>query len=180
MNNKNEEWSVLDILRHSRHDWMNRLQLIKGHIDLGKHDQVKHIIEEIIIEAKQEVMLTELKMNSFSTLLLLYNWSKHETHIEYEIIGNSKNLSKYDKELTIWIEEFLMVLNKYVDSNKTNHLLITVQTEPSEGEVCLFFEFNGIISNTKSLTDFITASKFQNVYIEQLKTTTFFITLTIE
>lgn len=39
MADQRERWSIVDALSHSRHDWMNKLQLIKGHLSLKKYDR---------------------------------------------------------------------------------------------------------------------------------------------
>ncbi|WP_312471145.1 Spo0B domain-containing protein, partial [Neobacillus sp.] len=43
-----KEWDIVEVLRHSRHDWLNRLQLIKGNLDLNRIDRAKAVIDEIV------------------------------------------------------------------------------------------------------------------------------------
>ncbi len=45
MKNNLNEWNIVDLLSHSRHDWMNKLQLIKGNLSLQKYERVNDIIE---------------------------------------------------------------------------------------------------------------------------------------
>ena len=45
-----KEWNTVEVLRHARHDWLNKLQLIKGNLDLNELDRAKEIINEIVIE----------------------------------------------------------------------------------------------------------------------------------
>ena len=66
-----KEWNTVDILRHVRHDWLNKLQLIKGNLDLDKIDQAHRIIEEIIIEAQNETKLSNLNIPKFTSYSLL-------------------------------------------------------------------------------------------------------------
>ena len=34
-----KEWDTIEVLKHARHDWLNKLQLIKGNLSLIKIDQ---------------------------------------------------------------------------------------------------------------------------------------------
>ncbi len=65
-----KKWSTVDVLRHARHDWLNKLQLIKGNLDLNKPERVKQIIEEIVHEAQAEAKLSNLKIPLFASLAI--------------------------------------------------------------------------------------------------------------
>ena len=45
-----KNWTTFEVLRQTRHDWLNKIQIIKGNLELNKIDRVKGYIEEIIIE----------------------------------------------------------------------------------------------------------------------------------
>ncbi|BBP91222.1 hypothetical protein BsIDN1_48400 [Bacillus safensis] len=60
---------LIDLLSRSRHDWMNKLQLIKGNLTLEKYDRVFEIIEEMVIEAQHESKLSNLKNSPIGLLL---------------------------------------------------------------------------------------------------------------
>jgi len=47
-----KNWTTVELLRHARHDWLNKIQLIKGNMSIGKMDRVEAIIEEIIMDAQ--------------------------------------------------------------------------------------------------------------------------------
>lgn len=49
-----QNWMIVEALSHSRHDWLNKLQLIKGNLALGKVGQAENIIDGIIVEAQNE------------------------------------------------------------------------------------------------------------------------------
>ena len=66
----NKEWNTVELLRHVRHDWLNKLQLIKGNLDLNKIDRAKEIIAEIVIETQNETKLSNLNFPNFTLLLL--------------------------------------------------------------------------------------------------------------
>ena len=81
-----KNWTTFEILRQSRHDWLNKIQIIKGNLELNKPDRVKGYIEEIIIETQQEAKLSNLNMPKFSELLMTANWNNWKFECEYEVI----------------------------------------------------------------------------------------------
>ena len=64
-----KEWDVVEVLRYARHDWLNKLQLIKGNLALNRLDRANEIIEEIVNESKHESKLTNINMRLFAALL---------------------------------------------------------------------------------------------------------------
>jgi stage 0 sporulation protein B (sporulation initiation phosphotransferase) len=179
MKNKPNEWNTVDILSHSRHDWMNKLQLIKGNLSLQKYDRVNDIIEEIVIEAQQESKLCNLRMPKFSSFLMTFNWSNHHFVLEYEILGDVLSLDVYDAELTKWTMDFLDILNKTVDIYSENHLNITIDTGLEEKGVRFFFDFNGIIKDTDQLTDWLQAVEYYQISVNELHVDTYELTTVI-
>ena len=63
----NEKWSIIEVFQHTRHDWLNRLQLIKGNIALGKIEQAEQIMDDITMDMRQENRLTNLQMPDFAS-----------------------------------------------------------------------------------------------------------------
>ncbi|WP_301294369.1 Spo0B domain-containing protein [Peribacillus frigoritolerans] len=43
-----KNWTTIETLRQTRHDWLNKIQIIKGNLELNRIDRVKGIIDEII------------------------------------------------------------------------------------------------------------------------------------
>ncbi|KAA0549255.1 sporulation protein [Bacillus sp. BGMRC 2118] len=148
-----KEWNVVDVLRHSRHDWLNKLQLIKANIDLNRIDRVKDIIEEIVIETQNEAKLTNLQLDKFAGFLMTYNWECHNFSFEFEVLGNAINLSSYDEQLVTWCDEFFIVLDESVLNAGENHLSLSIDTEASD--VRFFFDFSGTITNSRRLQDWL-------------------------
>lgn len=101
------EWTTVDVLRHARHDWLNKVQLIKGYASLNKMEKVKKIVEDIIRETQQESKLSNLHRPEFAELLLTYNWEGHTVQIAYEILDVDRNALPDDGELTGWMNHFL-------------------------------------------------------------------------
>lgn len=150
-----KEWTTVEVLSHTRHDWLNKLQLIKGNLSLNKVERVKEIIDEIVIEAQQETLLTNLKVPQFAALLLTYNWENHPIHLDYEIaeITLHKKELVDDNHLTQWTNLFLGELKSAVKAFHENYLTITIEQQ-REG-IRFFFDFSGIITEKAQLLLFL-------------------------
>ncbi|STO13201.1 Sporulation initiation phosphotransferase B [[Flavobacterium] thermophilum] len=136
-----KRWTVVEVMRHARHDWLNKIQLIKGHLALNKVERVQEIINGIIGEAQQETRLTNLKAERFAELMMTYNWEPHPIFLEYEIVGGEADLSPYDEQLSEWCRRFFRLLEAQADEQTENHLCVTI--EIADGRVGLFFDGRG-------------------------------------
>ncbi|MBM6619736.1 sporulation initiation phosphotransferase B [Bacillus suaedaesalsae] len=156
-----KEWNVVDVLRHSRHDWLNKLQLIKANIDLNRIDRVKDIIEEIVMETQNEAKLTNLQLDKLAGFLMTYNWECHNFSLEFEVLGNTVNLSSYDDEMVTWCDTFFTLLNESVLNAGENHLSLSIHTEDSD--VRFFFDFSGTITDSQRLHDWLQSQVSNNI-----------------
>lgn len=150
---KNDNLKIIDILRHSRHDWLNKLQLIKGNIALNKLERVNEIIDEIVMEANHHTRLSNLNIPKFATFILTYNWKRNKVTLEFEVWTEGLNLAMYDDCLLQWSEAFLDVLNNVVQDFSNNHLMISIQS--LEQTPRFFFDFRGIIRDVAYLEDWL-------------------------
>lgn len=148
-----KRWSVLDALRHSRHDWLNKIQLIKGNLALNKVERVNEIIEEIVRDMQHESKLTNLKAGRFAELLLTYNWEARNVTVSYEVLGDGGDLSAHDEELTEWCCAFFKMLEQQADMSRENHLDVSI--EAMDGEVRLFFDYSGTIKDAEAITTWL-------------------------
>ncbi len=151
----NKNWSTIDVLKHTRHDWLNKIQLIKGNISLNKIDRVKTIIEEIVIDTQNETHLTNLQIPTFAALIMTFNWEPHKYQLDYDLVGEIQNLSNHDMQLTEWSTQFFAILEEAVDDLGENHLSLTIDC--SSEETRFFFDFSGILKNRENLTKWLTA-----------------------
>lgn len=149
-----KEWDIIEVLRHSRHDWLNKLQLIKGNIDLNRVDRAKEVIDEIVIEAQHETKLSNLHMPLFASLVLTSNWENPYFRLEYEVFEDSKPIKINDSILTNWTNSFFSCLNKAIEAFQENHLSITV--DPQTDGIRFFFDFSGIIIKSELIEKFLT------------------------
>lgn len=149
----NNDWNMIEVLRHARHDWLNKIQLIKGNLALDKIDRAKEIIDEIVVEAQQEAKLSNLKIPQFASLLLTYNWENHSFQLEYDVMDDSKCDKLDDGWLANWTSSFFACLNSSVQLFYENHLSVTIESQ-MEG-TRFFFDFSGIITNKEQIESFL-------------------------
>ncbi|WP_059171272.1 Spo0B C-terminal domain-containing protein [Bacillus sp. FJAT-27445] len=159
-----KNWNVVEVLRYSRHDWLNRLQLIKGNLDLNKVDRAKAIVDQIIIETQHESKLSNLKMPMFASLLLTANWEGHHFQLEYEVLHETETRPVNDSEITKWTTAFITLLDSSLEPFQENSLSVCID-QVDEG-ICFIFDFSGIITGTKLLEEFLEQSKSTGVTVK--------------
>lgn len=148
-----KEWDIIEVLRHSRHDWLNKLQLIKGNLDLNRIDRAKAIIDEIVIEAQHETKLSNLHIPIFASLLLKANWENYIFAIEYEVLHESGLIKINEMKLTEWTASFFECLNASIGGIEENHLVISI--DPQKNGTRFFFDFSGIINEKERIEKFL-------------------------
>ncbi|MFK9091312.1 Spo0B C-terminal domain-containing protein [Bacillus salipaludis] len=146
------DWDIVEVLRHSRHDWLNKLQLIKGNLDLNRIDRAKAVIDEIVIEAQHETKLSNLHMPLFASLLLKSNWINPSFKLEYEVLIESESIKVDDGIMTSWTTLFFSCLNEAIEPFQENHLSVTI--EPQLDGIRFFFDFSGIIIKRELIEKF--------------------------
>lgn len=151
------EWDIVEVLRHSRHDWLNKLQLIKGNLDLNRIDRAKEVIDEIVIEAQHETKLSNLHMPLFASLLLKSNWINPSFILEYEVFQDSESTTIDDVRITSWTNSLFSCLNRSIEAFQENHLSITI--EPQSNGIRFFFDFSGIILQRELMEEFLSSHK---------------------
>jgi stage 0 sporulation protein B (sporulation initiation phosphotransferase) len=163
----NKEWSTVDVLRHARHDWLNKIQLIKGNLALNKTERIKEIIEEIVVETQQEANLSNLQIPQFAALLLTFNWEAHSFLLEFEVLNEIKCVGLNDQVLTDWTSSFFACLHTAVESYGENHLSVSIETQ--ENGVRFFFDFSGIIKDKGRLEQFLDGNQHNLLTIKVLE-----------
>ncbi|KOO46979.1 Spo0B C-terminal domain-containing protein [Priestia koreensis] len=138
-----KDWNVVEVLRYARHDWLNRLQLIKGNLALNRLDRVDEIINEIITQAKHESNLTNTRLHMLTEFIMTYQWCSHPIELEIEVLGEIKDLSMYDEAITAWCKQFISLLESAVDIRTQNHLSMSLLVEKDQTR--FFFDFSGIL-----------------------------------
>ncbi|WP_144289453.1 Spo0B domain-containing protein [Domibacillus epiphyticus] len=97
---KEKDWTVIEALRHARHDWMNDMQLVKGLLALNKIDEAARAADHIIVKAVQESKLCNLGMPGMAEMFITFNWEKHKFFLEFEI-EDEIIIEKVDDEVAV-------------------------------------------------------------------------------
>lgn len=147
------DWDVIEVLRYARHDWLNKIQLIKGNLALNKIDRAKEIIDEIVVDAQAEAKLSNLNIPQFASLLLTYNWENHLFQVEYDVMDSKMTGYLNDVWLTNWTSSFFSCLNSSIKPFCENYLSITI--DPQMDGTRFFFDFRGIITSMKQVEQFL-------------------------
>ncbi|MCE4046894.1 MULTISPECIES: Spo0B C-terminal domain-containing protein [Bacillaceae] len=160
----NKDWERIEFLRHVRHDWLNKIQLIKGNMALNKKDRVEEIIDDIILEAQQEAKLSNLDIPAFATKILTSNWENYSFRLEYEVLNDEKCRYIEDLALTGWTSRFFSILDGSIKKYHDNHLSVSI--EPQLAETRLFFDFSGIIEEKQQLIHFLQEELQDGFYVQ--------------
>ncbi|PLR93728.1 Spo0B C-terminal domain-containing protein [Bacillus sp. T33-2] len=148
-----KKWDTIEVLRHARHDWLNKLQLIKMNLSMDRPEKVHEIIDQIVMESQQETRLSNLKLPRFASLLLTCNWEKHLFKLDYEVIESSHTNHVDDELLAKWTNDLFLAVDQCIEPFQENYLSVTIQ--PEEAGIRFFFDFKGIITDNVHLKRFL-------------------------
>ncbi|WP_059283185.1 Spo0B C-terminal domain-containing protein [Bacillus coahuilensis] len=174
----NKEWTIVEALRHARHDFMNDLQLIKGNLALGKHDRVNDIIKEMIHRAQGESALSSCRIPSVAEWILTYNWTSHPIHLEFELLEGNTAHQIDEVFLLDLLVRVVSTIEEHTSYLGENHLLLSIELKEENSRLIL--DFQGKLEDKASLHDwfgaFLTQEKVR-YELEQFTETEFVLTL---
>ncbi|WP_088007231.1 Spo0B domain-containing protein [Indiicoccus explosivorum] len=82
-----DKLTVAEALKHARHDFLNKLQLIKMHADLGKTDRISGLIRDFADMAQVQNCLARLEMPETEEWLLTAGWRFQDIEFRLECAG---------------------------------------------------------------------------------------------
>ena len=144
------KWTTVELLRHARHDWLNKIQLIKGNMALGKMDRVSGLVDEMIVEAQQEAKISNMKMPLLAELLLTGKWLHYTFDITYEMLDDLNGYPEYDELITNWMKKLFKEVNQRVDAIPNPHLTILL-SKSEDTSLKIGFDFQGQVNNKEEL-----------------------------
>ncbi|WP_042345613.1 Spo0B C-terminal domain-containing protein [Bacillus massiliigorillae] len=148
-----KQWGIIELLNYSRHDWLNKMQLIKGNIELNNLDYVKAIINNVIVEAKNEAQLANMQMPKTAECLMTCNWRDFVFSLEYEVLQVNNSCHKPDQVVSKWISAFMDTLNVTLDPFGENELKIVI--DESVNSLRFTFDLVGKIKDNRILDVFL-------------------------
>ncbi|MBU8905479.1 Spo0B C-terminal domain-containing protein [Desertibacillus haloalkaliphilus] len=149
-----EKWDVLDLLSHTRHDWLNQIQLIKGNLALNRLDRVEEVINDIINQTRHESKLTNIGVPKLARKFLTFNWEDHSFELEFEVLGEVGHLTNAEDGLYEWCLHFFELIDQSCRLSAPNHLLVTLHLLESENNR-ITFDFHGELSDTTKVTEWL-------------------------
>ncbi|WP_110927077.1 Spo0B C-terminal domain-containing protein [Bacillus massiliglaciei] len=162
-----KKWTTVDVLRQSRHDWLNKIQIIKGNLELNKLDRVKGIIDEIIMEAQQEARLSNLEMPRFVELLLTANWQQSSFQCDYEVVDMIEGSKELDEMIASWTSGYFNILAEQLDCHIEN--VLTISIFKNEGNGRWDFHLQGKLKDKDQVIRFLKQSSREQRAIRQLE-----------
>lgn len=160
-----EKMDTVQLLRHYRHDYLNKIQLIKGYLSLGKLDKVNEVLEDIVKLSENETNLSNLNMPLLAELFLTYNWQVSSVKLKYDVIKNGNSLHLNDEFVVQWFERFFEKIENAAQNFNDNELYIRIKLDNQE--LSFFIEYNGILEHTESIEQFLELQS-SKVYISNL------------
>ncbi|WAA11576.1 Spo0B C-terminal domain-containing protein [Fervidibacillus halotolerans] len=148
-----KNWEPIELLRHVRHEWLNKLQLIQSYLSVGNEKRALEIIDETIFECKQEANLSNLPFRKLSTFLLTYPFQTYPILLKYEVNGDGTADGTLDEKLFSWFQQFLKNMNEVVSIGEENELYIMM--EVMNKQIRIFIHFTGLIRDSKRIEFFL-------------------------
>ena len=161
----NKNWTTFEVLRQARHDWLNKIQIIKGNLELNKVESVKGYIEEIIIETQQDARLSNLKLPKFGELLMTANWNNWKFECEYEVIEVFEGLQASDELMYEWTNRYFHMLDQQLDPFTENILTISIYQNKGMDMSCSY-HLQGKLKDVESVKQFLSTSVAKQQTIE--------------
>ncbi|ABI68911.1 Spo0B domain-containing protein [Syntrophomonas wolfei] len=128
----------MEILRRVRHDFANHLQVVSGYLELGRCQQVKEYIAEIVMDMAEEKKIFEAGLSAKEAL---YFFEKTLTARELGIIlryedleVNSLDLSRLNHELDEALHELSSQLK-----GREEEPVVYLSVYNSEEEITMLF-----------------------------------------
>ncbi|HET7615712.1 MAG TPA: Spo0B C-terminal domain-containing protein, partial [Bacillales bacterium] len=133
-------WNTEELLSHTRHDWLNYLQLIKTNLALNRPERAKAIIEEITAKSRSESQLTQLKIPRIAVMLMTFNWGRHPYRLEYEVSRGERVLHDWEDELYEGLISLFDHMDEEADESYDNHVLLTLHTGKENFQLTIAFK----------------------------------------
>ena len=159
----NQKEEVIEALQYSRHDWLNRLQLIKGNIALKRIDRVEQLIDEITSQMRSESVLTSLSAVELTHLLLTYNWSANRFQLQYELDIDPQRVMIDDKLVTSLLNRLFLKLNEHCNECSDN--LLKLELIGLNQQLQINFALTGIIEKCDQLLHVLTVDEQYSRYV---------------
>ncbi|PAD39163.1 Spo0B domain-containing protein [Terribacillus sp. 7520-G] len=144
-----EYHEVMTLLGYTRHEWMNRLQLLHSYSKLGKDEKVQEKIEESIRLADEERKLSNLNIPETFVWILSFNWTYTQFRIKFQVDESIPKIWEYDRKIRENLEAVVDALSYSAQKMELYEGLLHVKTR--EGEPVIELTFSGAFTGWDNL-----------------------------
>ncbi|WAA10253.1 Spo0B C-terminal domain-containing protein [Fervidibacillus albus] len=148
-----KNWDPIELLRHTRHNWLNKLQVIQAYLTIGNEKRVKELIDEIIFECEQEAKLSNLPFRQLSTFFLTYPFENNPVLLKYEVDSDGTANGTMDEKISMWFQQLMKNINEAVFIGEENEMYIKIEVKNQS--IRFFIHFTGLIEDGNPVENFI-------------------------
>ncbi|TSB45771.1 Spo0B domain-containing protein [Alkalicoccobacillus porphyridii] len=132
---------IILALKHTRHDWLNVIQLIKGNLALGHYERIEDIIQQTTDHSLNESKLFNISAPELTLFLIGYNWSSQKVKLSYHVEGEEFTLTDWDQRLLNTFKAITDILSNASSLAIENSLLISFTFYKNDFKI--MFEYAG-------------------------------------
>jgi hypothetical protein len=131
--------------RHYRHDLLNQIQLVKSYLQLGRMEDVKRSIDQIVVQAKQHSLLSKLSDPELAYDLLTYNYQSAPFYLDVEMTLTYDELDEIADEHN-WLDMVKELLDlmekgsKFMPDRPLPHFSLIFGREEKDLKLCVDFQ----------------------------------------
>lgn len=154
------EMNAIELLRHARHDWMNKIQLIKGYLSLGNLERLEAVVNDIVKDAENDSRLSNINLPNLVSYILTYNWKPSTIVLKFDVLGEGQLPLVDDLIITEWFKKLMDLLESGSTVEVENELYLRINLDfklPSFN-----IQYKGILTNKEFLETYISAT--ENVF----------------
>lgn len=134
----NKSLDTLQILSHTRHDWLNQIQLIDGYLSLGQPDKAKQVIRRVVTQSLNESELMKMKAPAFIEDVLTFNWYDHAFTLSFEAIVE-QDWSSVDGLLSDCLKSITEILDAHSKRDSEQDMSLMIQ-DGNQKQVAFHFQ----------------------------------------
>ncbi|PIC64590.1 hypothetical protein CSV79_05450 [Sporosarcina sp. P13] len=134
------ELNVSQVVKFSRHDHMNDLQLLLMYIDLGKYTEAKNCILEKTADMQRQASLQKLRLPRTEEWLTTLEWRYSVLTVElYCDIVSKIDSSDLDQVLAVYLENLVQLVIPTIERYTNCAVAIEVVTNETSWSIQLAF-----------------------------------------
>jgi hypothetical protein len=125
---------ILDALRHYRHDWMNRMQMVLAYLQLNKMDELQHYLQTLLHAGEFEKMLFQTGCPKLGLWFLMnvYKFGSLDVQVVVNRSSDKQFLSLPGKEIVDYFDAQLQKLEQIATTAGKQKVVVRIQLDEQE------------------------------------------------